>query len=256
VEIYAMAFNFNCRFEFSKALINYNSYEFVLHNGGIAKVDVIETILNNDNEREQFSQTAIDFCLSLVSKNLLHSFIYISDFAIGIREKINLIEREPSIRVPRSENTSISIDFIRKLKSNEQKIISSLLNDAHYSNNPFFKFLCYWKILEVPIKSKSRNAEKWINDLIINNPSIIRSNDKLYDMYKSGVNIGYYFREQCRNAISHISKPPYLTSNNFKHFMQVTRACSFIFIFVKYFIMHEIFWERYQQKVNILSIVK
>ena len=126
MQIYAMAFNFNCRFDFSKALIKYNDFEFVLHSGGIEKVDVIETVLSNDHERELFAQTAIDFCLSLVSKNILHSFIYITDFAIGIRKEVNLIDREPSIRIPRSENASIGIDFIRKLKSSEQKIISSL----------------------------------------------------------------------------------------------------------------------------------
>ena len=251
-----MAFNFNCRFDFSKALINYNGYEFVLHNGGIEKVDVIETILYNDDERELFSQTAIDFCLSLVSRNILYSFMYLEAFAKGIRKEVNLLGKEPSIRIPRSEINSISINFIKKLNSSEQKIISSLLNDANYSNNPFYKFLCYWKILEVPISSKTRSAEKWINDLIDNNPTIINGNQELERMYKSGTNIGNYFREQCRNSIAHITKPPSLISSNFNHFMQVSRACSDIFNFVNYFIMHEVFWERYQQKVNILSIVK
>jgi len=256
MELYAIAFDFNCHFNFSKALVRYNDYEFVFHNGKTDKVDVIETILSNSDERDKFAQTAIDFCLSLVAKNIFCSFSYIAEFAMGLKKSLDLLNKKPSIRISRNDRSSIlDINSIKKLETDSQKIVSSLLNDADYNNNPFFKFLCYWKILEVPINSKTRRAERWINDIINSNPDIISNNKDIKQKHNSGVDIGRYFKEQNRNAIAHISRPPYLSSHNYQHFRQVSKACNEIYDFVNYFVQNEIFWKKGLKKTEILSII-
>ncbi len=100
-----------------------------------------------------------------------------------------------------------------------------MYNDSQNTRNPSFKFLCYWKILEVPINSRSRKANEWINNILNTNPQIIESNNKLKKRFESGTNIGNYFKDNYRNAIAHISKPPYLSSHNYSHFINVSRAC-------------------------------
>lgn len=120
--LHAIAFDFDCELNFSKALIQFGDFEFVFHNGGEKRVDVIETLLNDRKEKEKFAQTAIYFCLSIASMYRPCSFTYVTEFIIGgIRSDVNVFEKEPAIRIPRRSNSvTIDITNISNLKTKEQ----------------------------------------------------------------------------------------------------------------------------------------
>lgn len=247
--LYAIAFDFACNLGFNKIQINYKDFEFVFHNGGQDHVDVIETILTDLNEKNRFVQTTIEFCLAIAIQNSC-GFTYITEFGLGnVGRGFDLYNKLPSIRLPRHNRTlSVNIHNIKKLDSQDKLIIAALFNDAEYTTNHFFKFLCYWKILETPINGRNRNAKDYINDLITRNPTIL--NSKLALLYDSGVDIGNHLKEKYRNAITHISRPPFLSTHDYKDYVDVVIMTSGLFEFVKYFINNDITW--HTQSVNIL----
>ncbi|MFH1853051.1 MAG: methylamine utilization protein MauJ [Candidatus Neomarinimicrobiota bacterium] len=255
--LYAIAFDFDCPFSFKKVKLHFGGYEFVFHYGGNQNVDVIETILKDNNETEQFAQTAIDFCQRIVKANETCSFRYVIEFIIGgIKTPIDLIDKEPAIRIKRrSNNLMADVNEIGEFLSEEQKIVTSLINDAQNTKNPFFKFLCYWKILEIPVDSKYGNARKWINNILKGDQADFKFNNNILDMLEKKIDIGQYFQENYRNAIAHITRPPFLSTHNYSHFKKVSLACTDIKIFVDYYLRHVVGWYNPPIKNKIVKII-
>ncbi|MFQ5714549.1 MAG: methylamine utilization protein MauJ [Candidatus Scalinduaceae bacterium] len=252
--LYSMAFDFNCKFEFSKACISHKGCEFILHNGGDNYADVIETILDKYEDRDSFSQVAFNFCLSFVACNSCN-FAYLDSCAMSLHEKIDIFDKNPFIKIPRnSRSVLVPLNYIKKVDTEEQSLVSSLFNDATSSNNPFFKFLCYWKILEIPINSKSRKATDWIDSTVKTNPELVESSKELKEEYDKGINIGKYFKDNYRDAVAHIARPPHLSSHNFNDYKKVTEACDSLNPFIIHFMQNEITWEKGLSKVNIIKI--
>lgn len=76
-----------------------------------------------------------------------------------------------------------------------------LFREASSSNNDYLSFLFFWQILEIG----KGDPIGWINKAWRKNRNKIRiSNDEFNRLPLSGKDLGRYFYEDCRNAISHI----------------------------------------------------
>lgn len=253
--ICSMAFDFDCKFNFSKILVDFNGFELVFHNGGEEHYDIVECLLSSWSDVDSFMQTAFEFCLSITSYHNFCSFHYVSDFIVGgVDDEFKIFENKPRQQQPRNpSHFTADLYRVKNLATEEQKLVSAIWNDAQNTHNPFFKFLCYWKIFEIPIGGKSFMAEDWINNTIIKNPKVIEPSNRLQKMQKDGKNIGKYFKDNYRNAIAHISKPPNLSSHKHLDYRNVSIANYDLSLFAEYFLKNEITWEKDNIKTKILE---
>lgn len=256
MHIFSLAYNFSDRFNFTKAKINFQGREFVFHHGGDKSVDCIETILQDKSEQEEFYQVANSFCLGIVANGNDSSFRFLGGSYIGLSQEVDLYDRPPFHQEQRKHQKLLHVGSVKKLVTEEQILLSSLLNEAIDAKNIFYEFICYWKILEIPINNKSRSAEKWINKVINDNPKSVLVLNEIKDWHRQGKDIGKYFKDVFRNAIVHIAHSPRLSPNNFDEYMSVVRATKHLDYFVEHFISTNIKWERYPISVDILKTKK
>jgi hypothetical protein len=149
-------------------------------------------------------------------------------------------------------NLLVGFDFIISPKTYEQQVALSLYNDAQYSANLFYEFVCFWKILEIPYANRTLKASEWINDIIKKRPKIHFTN-YIVDLISKGENVGEYFREKCRNAIFHITRKPTVVSFKAQDYGQIGYACAGIEPFVRYFIKKELHLPRQYDGIEVLK---
>ena len=78
-------------------------------------------------------------------------------------------------------------------------------------DNPFYSFLSFYKAFSVAIKATERKA--WMNE---NETSLdsYKIHDRLNELRADGHNIGTYLFEECRNAIAHADREPFVNPDN------------------------------------------
>jgi len=68
--------------------------------------------------------------------------------------------------------------------------------------------------------------------------------------------ISVFFKEENRNAISHIARKPTLHVYKSKDYFQVGRSCSAIEPFVEYFIRNELKIPKQYDTIDLKNIIK
>lgn len=78
-------------------------------------------------------------------------------------------------------------------------------------DNPFYSFLSFYKAFSVAIKVRERKA--WMNE---NEASLdsYKIHDRLNELRADGHNIGTYLFEECRNAVAHADREPFVNPDN------------------------------------------
>jgi hypothetical protein len=100
-----------------------------------------------------------------------------------------------------SKNNGISI--IPEIENNEQREALILFREAKSTNNNYLSFLFFWQILEINFG----NPIKWIDKVYRKNRNKLNiSENYINNLPLQGRNLGYYFKDDFRNAISHIFK--------------------------------------------------
>lgn len=252
MELLTYAFDSTCTFPFERCLFKFDGREFVLISGTEEYCEVLTTIIDNSKERDMIFNTIQKFLFCFGWANSC-KFNYRDYIAEGISKPVNLFKRRRTSYVRRNyRNLLVGFDFIISPITYEQQVALSLYNDAQYSANPFYKFVCLWKILEIPYANRILKASEWVNDIIKKRPKM-HITDYIVDLVSKGENVGNYFKEKCRNAIFHITRKPTVVSFNAQDYEQIGYACAGIEPFVRYFIKKELHLPKQYDGIEVLK---
>lgn len=239
--LFAYAFNSNCKFGFKKALFKYQNREFVFWVGDEVHCEVIQTFIEYPEKEHVFNMI----------NDFLHRFGYINKSGFEFRGAFSQTTNSKTLidaplivhaeRAPKKLRVEFT-HFSDGLASLEVKQALSLLNDAEYSINPWFKFLCYWKII-----SLRKEAHTWISA----NVDRFRGLSFYNNLLSQGVDIVKFFSDQCRNAVTHVNRAgnKELYSYSLEDYHHIQGACFSIEPFVKAYI-NEVLYEG-QRRVPI-----
>ena len=259
--ILSMAFNEgSCVFKFYRCLFEYKGQEFMLYAGNEKEYMSIDTVVSNAKEEDKAFELIHEFLYLFGWKNnASFHFLDASMQYPGNRELL-LKRKIPLLRYPRRMYQITELLFISALhNSNELKKALALYNDAD-NQDLYHRFICLYKILDIPIAGKTRNPEEWIND---NKSNIkIPSNSTMIDKtFHEIENLGAYLRDECRNALAHIHrKEPsksIILSFRFADFKRISIANTILEYFVIYFIENELGGKQMEEQiVNVIQTDK
>lgn len=210
-----MAYLMHIGFDNSRRLrrnIYYFEYRYVrfklIQNNTIKWQDVLLTIIpemNDDKRKTEVYLVASDFLSALAWEN--KSMVKLQcPGGRTIPDNFRLRNAKRFIRtftqIPYCGRiVGFDICRIPWIQTEEQKSALTLYREASASNNDYLAFLFFWQILEI---GKS-DPIGWINKAWRKNRNKIRvTNSELKRLPKNGKDLGHYFYDDCRNAISHI----------------------------------------------------
>ncbi len=189
----------------------YKGIRFKLIQNNIRKYcDVLLTIIpgRNNQEAQNIAYiTAAEFLSALSWEN--NSLVKVHhEGGMGIPENFHLKKARCSIyswpQVPFvGRDVGYDICRIPQIENDNQKNALILFREASSSNNKYLSFLFFWQILEIA----NSDPIGWINKVYRKNRNKIRvTNNEIQRLPLNGNTIGYYFYDDCRNAIAHIFK--------------------------------------------------
>lgn len=93
------------------------------------------------------------------------------------------------------------INSLPKIDNDFQSIALSLYREARNASSPYYRFLCFWKILELPYK-KGHKPKEWIDRTMANNTWILKEYFRKEN--PTTISLGEYLWKSCRCAIAHV----------------------------------------------------
>lgn len=255
MRLLSFTFDSNCIFNFKKCLFKYKGREFVLIPGDDKLCDNLQTIMEKEKEWPEIFKTINEFLFCFGWANSC-SFKVKGDSSFPLQ--VGLFNTESLYIENRHYRNKKINDFssIIEVKTEELEIALSLFNEANYTNDDFYKFLCLWKILEIRYPNrKTKTAVDWINQILNNNVNIY-VHDYIKDLQSRNIDVGKHFKEKFRSSIVHITKPPIKISFKQEDFRDTKKACYSIDSFVRYFIKKELNLPKYCSKINVIKILK
>lgn len=255
MKLLSFAFDSRCKFNYKKYLFKFEDRELVLLVGDDKHCEVIQTFAQ-DNEDEDLIFMQINKFLFCFAYENFCSFHYRGSCARGWNGTRDLLLIEPIYLEERTyRNFVVDFSHIKEASSKELEIALSLYNEAMFTYNQFYKFICLWKILEINYSGRSKKAEDWINDIISSNKNILIE-DLIKDLISKNKDVGKTLKENYRNAIYHIERPPKIYNFVRKNFIEVNKACRAIEPFVRIFIKNELKLPIHGTKLEVIKIEK
>jgi hypothetical protein len=252
MELLAMAFDSTCSFDFKRCLFKFEGREFALHSGDDNYCEVVQTILQDSSER--------DSAFGMINR-FLHRYGWENGCSFQFRNIVSqwfsktdlgLLEISPILRARRHyHNVAVTFDHVAAPSSHAVDVALSLYNDARYSTDFFYRFLCYWKILSIPDDHRSRKPAEWINNLIASDTER-PSTSSLEELLAKKIDVGEFFQAKCRNAIAHIERRPTVLPFRWDDYRQIENACFAIEPFVVYFIQRELHVPKHPDQVEVV----
>lgn len=96
-------------------------------------------------------------------------------------------------------------NFVQEVFGDDQHLALGFYREGHGSDSPFYKFLSFYKILELPFKD-GKHKGKWVNSLV---PRLAESDVSVEYLNRNGVrDIANWIFEEGRNGLSHGYKKP------------------------------------------------
>lgn len=253
MRLLSFTFDSRCNFSFKKCLFKFEGRELAFHVGDDKYCEVIQTFAE-DNEDEDLIFKQINKFLFCFAYENYCSFHYRGSCARGWNQTIDLLEIPPFYREQRIyRNFSVDFTHVKEASSNELEIALSLYNEAMYTYNQFYKFICLWKILEINYSGRTKKAEEWINEVIASNQNILIE-DFIKELINKNKDVGKTLKENYRNAIYHIERPPKIYNFVRKNFIEVNKAYRAIDPFVKFFIKNELKLPIHATRLEIIKI--
>jgi len=165
MELLTYAFDSTCTFPFKKCLFRYENREFVIIQGSDTECDNIKTIINDQSERDVVFEIIHKFLYKFGWANGC-SFNYRGHYALGLSHPVDLLAYKGNYIVNRIyRNFLVKFNTILPSISSDLEIALSIYNEAKFTKNLFYQFLCFWKILEIPYQTRSLNAVAWVNEI-------------------------------------------------------------------------------------------
>ncbi len=93
-----------------------------------------------------------------------------------------------------------------KPNSSKKELALSLYKEGLNSESVFYKFFNFWKVIEVVISEKKARY-RWINETVLN---LRIENQRVAELKADHNDIAEYLDHNCRNAIGHVFKEPYI----------------------------------------------
>lgn len=155
----------------------------------------------------------------------------------GWKKGLSLLKVKRCDYIPRHFHHTIinNIPAVPKIENIKQGLALALYREANVSNSQYYKFLCYWKVLDIDYV-KGHNINNWIDNTISNNKWIL--NRAHFDESILGnKKISTYLREKCRNAISHIRRKPIINPDNIEDLRRITISNNILRELVERFFM-------------------
>lgn len=241
-----MSFGFDandCRFEFKRCLFEYKGREFMLYPGDSHYCHSFDTLVKGEEDTDQAFEILHEFLYLFGWANQC-AFHFVGGSGVGPANRELLLKRTgPCYRHPRAFWTNIVSMFTMAdpNTSEDFKKAISLYNDAKYTNDIFYRFLCLFKIIDLPVKGIKRNPAIWLADRQDRYVNSHKSVTKFLDQYP---NIGKFLQDECRNAIMHVHRnQPSLSSvltYSSEDYEKIMVACDMMLFFAHVFIEEEI----------------
>jgi hypothetical protein len=165
---------------------------------------------NNEEAKNKAYAIASEFLSALSWENNSRVTIHPPGGA-RVRENYQLKQAKSCIfdlpRIPTGGCLAVGYDVCRipAIETEEQRNALILFREAYSSNNEYLSFLFFWQILEI-----GRNDPiGWVDKAYRTNRDKMRlSEEDITRLPLTKKNLGYYFHDDCRNAIAHIFKRP------------------------------------------------
>lgn len=121
----------------------------------------------------------------------------------------------------------------------------SLFREAKAANSLYYKFLCYWKILEMyskrekQLSGKAKPSIYWINKTVGENKWIL-TRAHFEEKLLGKKSVGDYLCDECRNAVAHVMLKYKLKPDSGESLMKVNTANRVMELLVDIFMKKEI----------------
>jgi hypothetical protein len=191
-----VSFNFDGAFFDERIVVPYNKRPLEVIMGEPNNSHRVRAPYNNEQDYKAVFQTISHFLSELSWK--LRLKIY-TDFCI---HGTGLPDCSSPNHFPRSERYFIH-DFKQEVFTNDQHLALGFYREGFGSKSPFYRFLSFYKILEIPFRDGSDKG-KWVESLI---PRLSESKGSLRHLRRNGVNdVARWVFEEGRNGLSHAYK--------------------------------------------------
>lgn len=133
------------------------------------------------------------------------------------------------------------ITFIPEIENEEQKNALILFREANSVNNYFLSFHFYWQIIE----KGGPKAITWINKTYKKKyDDILYHQEAINHLPLKGKSLGYYFHEDCRNAIAHLIRDSKdktrISLDDFEDNQRIALSTKIIKEFARFYIKEEL----------------
>jgi hypothetical protein len=164
---------------------------------------------DDDTSRRRVFEIAAEFLSALAWENGARVAVWPSG-GRGWRDDARLADAEPCAytfpKIPFG-GTTIGYDLWRipRITTEEQRQALALFREARASNSAYLSFLFCWQVMEVG----GGQPEGYITRSWRRHRDSVRLDPGYIDRLRLGDrSLGYYLREDCRNAIAHITRRP------------------------------------------------
>ena len=118
------------------------------------------------------------------------------------------IPRPIGVRMGRTVMDFFDTERLPLPSTDEERVTLALYREGTSLDNPFYAFLSLYKAISVLFpKGKERGA--WISDAL-NRLDDHQAKERRDSLRSTGSDVGLYLRNECRNAIAHAEKHPYV----------------------------------------------
>ena len=241
-------------FPFDRCSLEFDGRELAIYSGSLTKCDIVETIIRSESEFESAFETVSKFLDSLALEAGA-GYEITNVGGMGLREFPKLPLKNPSTSSPRQFKRYANVWNLKIPQSEEARMALSIYNEAIHASSCFYRFLCQWRILEIPYPNQQdKNASKWINRIISERRDVCLT-DYIKEMQNNNTDVGQYFYNECRNAIAHITRDPTVVGFKWSDHLKIIQASNSLESFVRFFIRNEIDLQRYSEATAIKRIV-
>jgi len=235
---------------------NYEEIDFKLIKGTKKYQDILCCITDvesssgpSEREARRVQEIALRF-LSCLSWELNIGITPSTSYGSGgwSKERGGLSRVKRCTLIPRSFRTRRVKDIVKlpKIDDKYKANALSLFREAKATNSLYYKFLCYWKILEVyntyrkekGIHTPETSVE-WINHCIDENKWILERAHFNEQLSKKKT-IGKYLEDECRTAIAHVMAKYKLAPDSGEGMSKIYTATIIIEELARIFIQQEL----------------
>jgi len=191
-----VGFNFDGTFFDERIVVLYDKRSLEIITGKLHDPHRVRAAYGSGHEHKAVFQTISHFLSELSWKLWIQLYADVCVYGTG------LPDCSSQNYFPRSEQYFIH-DFKQEVFENDQHLALGFYREGFGSPSPFYRFLSFYKILEIPFRDGSDKG-KWVGSLI---PRLSESRDSLQYLRRNGVNdVAKWIFEEGRNGLSHAYK--------------------------------------------------